>query len=1569
MADLIDIQDDCYFIKLNNNDWNYLKKLSHERWLKKTGKKCEQDEQNTFTGNCGEFAVEYLCSLALKPYEYKFSYDKNFQGNSYGNDAVMLGKIAEIKTTKRNGRNSSGEIARWVQNISALDKQIKGNFIMCNLIESKQVIIIKRFLKDTVYNKNFKNWTEENMFYPPMLETEKLKYLDKRFESLSVGKQNNYIKEISSSEKTTEEVVSNFLKRISAKVISKEEFIYKNKKVFIDYHPFNHSDDIIIHEDIIDKYDNFLLVKTGASQTRIPGWCSREQLKSTQKRDIYRNGKYYYLVNDTNIKDLSIFELENNKKLKTEFIINKQKADTLAGKEYIDSILAGLHSFAKQAGIFFKDINQKDECILGDKKIKIYTRDIMSDEDMLIYDSYYKVHPEIDIYITCKIKSGNYWYVGYTTKEVVKNTRIVKMIGSENESESSNIRRIFAEQYKPISDLIKIYEDEKEEKIIIPQSYVPLHVHSEFSIGDGFGTINYIAENLYKKGFKGAALTDHGTMAGVWYFQKALLEKGLKPAVGCEFYVKIPETDKRMHIVLIAKTKEGWQNLIKLQSIAIREHFYYKPIIQIDEVLKYSKGVIAMTACMSGIIPSLLSAGKEELAEKYLLDLKNAFGEDLYGEIMLHTIEDNQKIMKQLHDLCGVHGVKCVFTTDSHYPNAEDIKYHEAIKAIGRKTKYGEAGFSDDCFYLMTDEEIKKRIDDNEQIKWLEPIMDELKANTNEVFDKVDFLIEPPNEIDTLPKLFGSQKERKAKLKELCLAGLEKYTPYKYEGKIKEQLDLEMDRVFEKNYENYFLIVYYMIKYAKENDILCGPGRGSVGASLLAYTLNITKCDPIKFNLLFDRFMSEIRRDMPDVDMDFQDSKRHEIFDYLRKEYGENNCAKVATYSRFHPKGILRDIGRIYSIPIKEIEKICSLVIERSGGDARASFGLYDTFEEYQEAKDFKIKYPDATDVAIKLEGHVRHKGIHAAAMVVTEKDINNYVPIGKTSGEIVVEWEKQLAEDMKLIKFDILGLKTLSVISDCIKDSGVEPPSTFDDAEVFEKVFKNGKTLGVFQAETVGMSKLIKQLKTDDFKTLYHATTLFRPSALHSGQTMMYVNRKLGKEDVKYEHPLLEKLTKDTLGTIMFQEQIMQIMHKIGGMSWATAEMARKVITKSKGKKAFEEMRAEFVKNANNLHDMPTKEAEKLYDVVSTFGSYGFNMAHAVEYSIISYWCAYYKTHFPLAFYKAILKYETDAVKISNYLDDAKLNNIEIEYPHINLSGVHYEIKNNKIYSGFDSIKGIGERTAEKIIKFQPYENFENFLSKSGTSKSILKKLIIADCFRDFKINKKVCYSDEIKNIQNYYDEILPDFSELEHAELIMGNTTLKPKIDLINTYDFGEMDFTNISDLGEEYGGQLGYVRGIVTAVINKDKLILQGIRDHIHQFENHMFYLNLNDSTGNLAIQVSPWTYDKYKDIIRDLEGKPIVVYGKFAKSGQKMYAELIELPQETYDITELHKNLKGEVPIIISATPAVSKKGNSYYRLKINDEAEGLCFKSPRRLYAGMLVNYKISQKPFMEIKIR
>ena len=1267
-------------------------------------------------------------------------------------------------------------------------------------------------------------------------------------------------------------------------------------------------------------------------------------------------------------KNLMLF----NKILKEEFIINKQQADNLGHKEMISGLLAGLHFFAQQGNLYFKDINQSDECYLDKYKVKIYTRDVYADDDMLVYDSYYNKHPEIDIYICCKIKAGYYHYLGYVSKEIIKETRAVKMIGQESDEESKLIRRIFEQQYLPINNLIKIYEEKTiEEKIIPHQQYVPLHLHTEYSVGDGFGTVQYIADCLYKKGFKGAAITDHGTLAGVWQFQKKLLEKNIKPIIGCEIYLKIPESEKRMHSVVLVKNRKGWENLLHLQALATREHFYYHPVIPINLLFEYHEGLILTSGCSDSPINTAIKMGDIQLAEKYLSQIKELWKDDFYGEIQPHEILNNQTIMQTAFNLFKKYQVKCIFTTDSHYPYQEDKKYHEAIKAIGLKKKYGEAGFGDDCFYLMDEKEIQERIEKNPQNEWMKEIISELKNNTLEILGKISFLIQT-EEKDTLPKLFKNREESKEKFKEMCINGLYKNTPYKYEGIIKDRLDLEMNRILEKEYENYFLIVHDMIDWARKNGILVGPGRGSVGASLAAYALNISEVDPLQYNLLFDRFISEIRKDAPDIDIDYQDDRRDEIFTYLKNKYGENNCAKVATYSRFHPKGIMRDIGRIFNIPIYEIEKICSLVIVRSGGDARASFSLLDTFEEFGEAKKFREQYPEPVDIAIKLESHIRHKGIHAAAMVICNMDICNYTPITKISSIITTEWEKQEIEDIKIIKFDILGLKTLTVLSDCIKETKISVPKTFDDEKVYQNIFETGNTLGVFQFETVGLGKLAKRLKIDKFNILYDATTLFRPGALHSGQTMLYVSRHLGESPIKYEHPLLEEITKDTKGIILYQEQIMQIMHTIGGMSWATAEMSRKVMTKSKGKKAFEEFRKEFVRNANNIHNMVTIEAEKLYDVVSTFGSYSFNKVHAVEYSMISYYCAWYKYYYPAYFYNAILKYETDDTQILNYIQEAEKIGIKIEYPDINESQYSYHIKNKTIFSGFNSVKGVGLRTAQKIIKYRPYKDFEDFLKRCKINKNVMKGLIIADCFRNFKINKKVCLSDEINNVKNYYDKLQEDFSEIEYTRLILENTSLRPKIHILDAYNFGNYKFVNINQLNQSYENEMGYVRGIVTKVINKDKLIRNDIKQHVHKFEPHMIYLNLNDGTGSLALQVNPHTYTKYKDIINQLENKPIIAYGKFSKDAIKMYAELFQFPEQKGDIDSLINNLKQweeGYNVIISSSPAVSKNGKSYYRIIFDNKAEGLYFNPKKPIYPGEKVKYKQNNPPFVNLIFR
>jgi len=1257
---------------------------------------------------------------------------------------------------------------------------------------------------------------------------------------------------------------------------------------------------------------------------------------------------------------------KKTKDLLKKFIINQQKADNLGHTEMIDGIVAGIHFFCKQSKLFFKDINQKDECMIGEKKCKIYTRDAMSDENMLVYETYFKKHPEIDIFICCKIKGGKYEYLGYVTKDFISKTRIIQMIGDGGDKASEDIRRIFAEQYLNLSDFFKIEDTEKEiVKEIIKQNYVPLHVHSEYSVGDGFGQIPYLVKSLKEKGFKGAALTDHGTMAGVLAFQRAMLEQDLKPIIGCEIYVKLQDKAERYHLVVLVKNEQGWKNLLKLQSIAVRDHFYYKPVIPVAELFKYHEGLIVTSACMAGIINAIWRVNPSQ-ARRITLDFQGHFGDDFYLEMQPNTIEDNQETLEEIYHFGKECGIKSIITTDSHYPNKEEKEIHEAVKAINFRKKYGEAGFSDDCFYLMQDSDMKEHLTSRRQCHWLKDVLDELNQNTFEILDKCNFKITPSGEADTLPKIFADNNLAKDELKRLCVEGLETRTKYKYEGKIKERLDHELNRMLEKNYENYFLIVQDMIQWAKKNKIRVGPGRGSVGGSFAAYALGITETDTLEFDLMFDRFLSEIRRDAPDVDMDFMDSRRHEVFDYLKEKYGANHCAKIITSSRFHPKGVLKDIGRIFDIPSRETNKICSIIIERSGGDARASFGLTDTFEEFSEAKEYKKKYPQASAIACKLEGHIRHKGIHAAGLIISDRDISEYVPITRLSGEIVTEWEKFQTEDMGLVKFDILGLKTLSVIESAVQLSGCVLPTSFEDENIYKNIFQSGNTAGVFQIETVGLTKLAQSIKLKNFNQLYDVTTLYRPGALHSGQTQVYVNRVLGLDEVKPFHPLLTEITASTQGIICYQEQIMRIMHEVGCMSWATAEMARKVITKSKGKDAFNKMRAEFVNNANRIHKMERSEAEDLYDIVSTFGSYSFNKSHAVEYSIISYQCAWLKNYYPAEFFAALLMNEKDKTSVFRYLQDADKNNVSIEYPDVNFSKENYSIYDKKIYAGFDAIIGVGKKTAEKIIKLQPYTSYEDFIKRCKPSSKIMKGLIISDCFRSFGINKKNCFygTDSKEKNFNQYKE---DFTDKELAKLIYNHTTMRPKMDIKSTFDFGDYDFVDIIDC-IKYPKKQILIRGIVTEVLNKDKLLRPTLKDHKHSFEQHMIFLNLNDGTGDIAVQVNPWTYELYQSKISDLSAQPIIAMGQISVDGRKMYCDLLELADDKNHIKKFFKDKETNI-LIASAQPALSKKGNSYYRILISDGATGLCFKPPEKLFPGMKVRYRITKDPFIDLQIK
>jgi len=1229
--------------------------------------------------------------------------------------------------------------------------------------------------------------------------------------------------------------------------------------------------------------------------------------------------------------------------------INWQVAENQGKFEMISPQLAAIHLLCNKSNIPFKNKNQKDLCFVGDKEV-------------LITDSPEKIKERGIVY---KIDGGNFVIESiYPTPNKCK---------------------------KP-TFLFKIPKSEVED--VEPAKYVPLHCHTQYSIGDGYGKPKDIAEVAYKKGFSAYACTDHGTFQGCIYMQKALLLKNIKPLLGVEAYVitdDIGEKDRtRYHMTLLAKNEKGWKRLLQLQDDACRKHFYYRPLMKFEDIIAEPDGIIAMTACMGGILSAPMLKEDKARSKKYFQALHKAFGDDLYLEIMPNGIPQQTKVNKFLLKIAEKSGVKCVCTNDVHYMEREDEKVHRAIKAIGMRKKYDESGFDTDEFYMHTSDEMMEEFNKNHPYISRKQV-EEMMANTFEVANKIDFMLKF-EQFDSLPKLY---KEPNKKLREMTLKGLEANTPYKYEGEIKERIDLELDRYISKHYANYFLVVEEYVKWCKDNGIAVGPGRGSVGGSLVAYALGITDTDPIKYNLLFDRFCSEIRKDMPDVDLDFQDTRRVELHDHLREKYGDDHVCKIVTFSTWHGKGAIRDIGRIFNLPAKKVHKVASLVITRSGGDARSDFCLMDTFEEFEQAKEFYRDYKEACDIAVKLEGHIRHRGVHAAGIVITENPISEYVPIEKLKGEYVTAWEKREIETVGLIKFDILGLKTLSVITqtlDYVGKTWDDLPKEFEDPLVYEKVFSIGKTLGTFQMETTGMQKHCKQLGVDSFKKLYDMNALYRPGSLHSGQTAEYILRANGKE-WEYDHPLLEPITEETFGQILYQEQVMQVMFDLGKFSWATAESSRKIMTKSKGADAFNKMRKEFVANAKKEHGLSAKEAGGIFDVVSTFGSYGFNKSHSVEYSILSYWTAWLKVYHPQAFFASLLTREDDGAKIADYIRDAKSFGVSIKTPDVNGSNVGYNITASDIVAGFDAVKGIGKKSAEKLIKNQPYEDLAAFI-KSKPSKTIWERLVMSGALDSLEPNRKWLF-DNRQELMKKTGKPGPkgeDWTEKEKAMNMMSVIDMPTEKPAINYFDNPVEEFVKmrpISDL-EFKDFEFGYwIKGMVTFINFKQ----EGLEGQWTMFdsvlERRYAHLNVNDGTSNILVHLSPEQYTYYKKYMERGAGFPVAIYGHNIKDYQKVYADAMLVlddfdednpafkyfkdgrQEEIDELKERYKNLDVEVSVIDSVSYKVSKKGKPYARIKfMNDDGYWLCFNLTEQIFvAGEVLAWSSDQEPFISLLAR
>jgi len=881
-------------------------------------------------------------------------------------------------------------------------------------------------------------------------------------------------------------------------------------------------------------------------------------------------------------------------------------------------------------------------------------------------------------------------------------------------------------------------------------SFTHLHVHSYYSLMDGLNSPAELAQAAKDAGQTALAITDHGTLASHREMQIACKEIGIKPILGVEAYIsptdrfdRSSKTDKSIqaynHIILLAKNKKGLSNINTLQEIAWNEGFYHKPRIDREILNEYSEGIIVLSGCLNGIVSKAIE--KQEFSEAKLLlkNFKQTFGEDFYVEVQSHNPKEiNEKLLELADEL----GIKAVATGDAHFAKGEDRILEEAMLILSTSPKSDkEADFDmsrnmknmlDRFNYLYPDRRISFQ-DFNLFIQTRDEIQADFKEaginrtdifdNTNEIADKIeeyDFY----QGLDLLPVPKTNADE---KLSQMAFEGLERLhltSSWLGNDQYEQRLVEELEIIKDKSFASYFLVVADMINWAKTNNIMVGPGRGSAAGSLVCYALGITDVDPIEYNLLFFRFINPERNDFPDIDTDFEDRRRKEVKDYLKKKF--KHVASISTFTYFKDKGVVRDAARVFMVPLGEVNKALKSV---------------DTFEDFIESpntREFRAKYPEVTWLAERLRGKIRSVGVHAAGVVVAKDDIRKYAPIesredaqDKVSGRIpVVAYDMDTVADIGLIKLDALGLKTLSVLSDTIasiKDrSGKQinfSDIPLDDPKVYQ-MLSEGYTKGVFQAEATPYTNLLMKMGVSTFEDLAASNALVRPGAMNTVGAS-YINRKHGNEAVKYVHSIMQPFTENTYGVIIYQEQVMQACVHLGGMTWSEADKVRKIIGKKKDAKEFDQFKDQFIQGAEK--HISKKEAQHLWHDFEAHAGYSFNRSHAVAYSMLSYYTAWFKYYYPLEFMFSLLKNENNKDTRTEYLIEAKRLGLKIRLPHINESDLYFSLKDNAIIFGLAEVKFISDSIANKIIEKRPFTSYQDFIDKASKKGSGINSRAVA--------------------------------------------------------------------------------------------------------------------------------------------------------------------------------------------------------------------------------------------------
>ena len=942
-------------------------------------------------------------------------------------------------------------------------------------------------------------------------------------------------------------------------------------------------------------------------------------------------------------------------------------------------------------------------------------------------------------------------------------------------------------------------------------AFTHLHVHSEYSLLDGMSKINKAPEYVKSLGMDSLAITDHGVMFGIIDFYKSCKKSGIKPIIGCEVYVaprtrfdKDPDRDRNMnHLILLAENMIGYKNLTKLVSAAFTEGFYFKPRVDKELLREHSEGIICLSACLAGAIPRKILNGDYSGAKAEALELRDIFGkENFYLEIQNHFLDDDKPATQGLVKLSEEIGAPLVATNDAHYIKRSDAKAHDVLLAIQTGSTVDDENrmrFANDEFYLKSESEMMELFPDHP----------EAIENSHKIAERcnVEFEFGEYHLPEFIPPEGMNNNEY---LRELCYKGLERRygSEALNEGSVyRERLESELEVIEKMGYVEYFLIVWDFIHYAKSNDIPVGPGRGSAAGSIVAYSLAITEIEPIKYNLIFERFLNPERVSMPDIDVDFCIDRRQEVIDYVVQKYGKDKVSQIITFGTLKAKAAVRDVGRALNASYAEADSIAKAIPAELGMTISKALDINRDLRARYETEPL-VK--NILDMSMAVEGMPRHSSTHAAGIVISKMPLDEYVPLYMSDKGLATQFNMTTIEELGLLKMDFLGLRNLTMINEAIQlikeNHGVEidfSKMDYDDPAVYEMISK-GNTQGIFQLESAGMTEFMKNLNPSCFEDVVAGISLYRPGPMDS--IPKYIENKKNPEKVKYVDPHLEPILNVTYGCMVYQEQVMQIVRELGGYSFGRSDLVRRAMSKKKMSVMLEEKKY-FIHGKDNsdgtpaiagcvANGIPERAAEAIFDDMVSFAEYAFNKSHAAAYAVVSYETAYLKAHYPVEFMAALMSSVMGEPRhIAAYIRNCKELGIEVLPPSVLHSRRKFIAKDGKIRFGLLAIKNVGSGIVDAIVEGRRGRDIDNLydfiksIEPSELNKKAIECLIKAGAMDEFTQNRAALLAisdDAVGAAQSSARRVPKDQISLFQLDSdIMEDVKTAPELPNIQNFD----------------------------------------------------------------------------------------------------------------------------------------------------------------------------------------